>query len=161
MGHPPASRPPGIATDRDADRVSQESHGEREGAAKFAGLSDADRKSIEASEKNETLQSKLTELGTIAIKLQKFGAEELKKSGADLKDFLANKQIIPVDRFPTPAEIAARMTPGDAKALVQELMKQYQSKPDRLDVFKVLYHTTKKVVEQLNAAREGAAKKTA
>ena len=128
--------------------------------AKFAGLSDADKKSIEASEKNETLQSRLTELGTLALKVQKYGAEELKKSPADIKDFLANKGIIPADRFPTPAEIAARMTPGDAKALVQSLMTQYQTDPSRLPVFKVLYQTTKAVVEKLNATRE-AAKKTA
>ena len=65
-------------------------------------------------------------------------AEELKKNGADLRDFLANKGVIPAASFPTPAEIAAHLTPGDAKALVQELIKQYAVKPDRLVVFKAL-----------------------
>ncbi len=63
-------------------------------------------------------------------------ATELKKNGKpDLRDFLVNRQIIPAVNFPTPAEIAAHLTPGDAKALVQELIKQYAVKPDRLVVF--------------------------
>ena len=110
-------------------------------AAKYQGLNAEEIASIEASEKNETLQSKLNELGSMALELQKLAAEELKKNGADLRNFLANKQSsLPVD-FPTPAEIAAHLTPGDAKSLVQELIKQYVTKPDRLTVFKVLRQT--------------------
>jgi hypothetical protein len=45
-------------------------------------------------------------------------------------------------------------SPGDAKALVQELIKLYPTKPDRIHVFKVLYATCKSVVEQLKSAQE-------
>ena len=41
-----------------------------------------------------------------------------------LRDFLANKGSSRRIDFPTPAEIAAHLTPGDAKALVQELIKR-------------------------------------
>ena len=85
-------------------------------------------------------------------------AEELKKNGADLRDFLANKGVIPAASFPTPAEIAAHLTPGDAKSLVQELIKLYPTRPDRLQVFKVLHATCRAVVEQIKSARESTAK---
>ena len=127
-------------------------------AERYQGMNADEIASIEASEKNETLQSKLNELGSLGLKVQKFAAEELKKSPSDLKDFLANKQIIPADKFPTPAEIAAHLTPGDAKELVQQLIKQYVTKPDRLTVFKVLRQTCNQVVAQLQSAREGAKK---
>jgi hypothetical protein len=124
-------------------------------AQKFQGLNANEIASIEASEKNESLQSKLTELGSLALKVQKFGAEELKKGPAEVRDFLANKGIIPPDRFPSVDEIAAHLTPGDAKALVQSLIKQYAVKPDRLPVFKTLYQTCKAVVAKLQASAQG------
>ena len=83
--------------------------------------------SVESAEKNASLQSKLTELSSKALEVQKFAAEELKKRGADLKEFLANRGIIPAEKFITPQEYAAQMTPGDAKALVQELIRLYQT----------------------------------
>jgi hypothetical protein len=67
---------------------------------------------------------------------------------------LANKGVIPPATFPTPAEIAARLTPGDAKALVQELLKLYPTRPDRLQVFKVLHVTCKAVVEQIKKSAQ-------
>ncbi len=127
-------------------------------AIKFAGLNADEIESIKASEKNASLQTKLNELGSKALELQKMAAEELKKNGADLRDFLANKGVIPAASFPTPAEIAAHLTPGDAKALVQELIKLYATRPDRLQVFKVLHGTCKAVVEQIKSARESTAK---
>ena len=127
-------------------------------AAKYQGLNADEIASIEASEKNESLQSKLNELSSLALKVQKFAAEELKKGPAEVRDFLANKGIIPPDRFPTAAEIAAHLTPGDAKALVQELIKQYTVKPDRLVVFKTIRQTCNNVVAQLKSAQEGAKK---
>jgi hypothetical protein len=123
-------------------------------AQKYAGLSEQDRASIEAAEKNASLQSKLTELGSKALELQKMAAEDLKKGKEELRDFLANKGVIPPAAFPTPLEIAARLTPGDAKALVQALVKLYPTQPDRLNVFKVLWHTAKNVVNEINATRE-------
>jgi hypothetical protein len=116
---------------------------------KYAGLNADEMASIETSEKNASLQSRLNELGSLALGVQKFAAEELKKSPADVRDFLANKGVIPPVTFPTPAEIAAHLTPGDAKALVQELLKQYTTRPDRLQVFKVLHSTCRAVVEQI------------
>ncbi len=128
-------------------------------AIKFAGLNADEIESIKASEKNATLQSKLNELGSKALELQKMAAEELKKNGADLRDFLANKGVIPAASFPTPAEIAAHLTPGDAKSLVQELIKQYAVKPDRLVVFKALRNTCNAVVAQVKASAQEGAKK--
>jgi hypothetical protein len=128
-------------------------------AAKFAGLNANEIASIEAAEKNASLQSRLTELGSLALGVQKFAAEELKKSPAEVRDFLANKGIIPPDRFPTPAEIAAHLTPGDAKAIVQELIKQYEVKPDRLVVFKTIRQTCNNVVAQIKASAQEGAKK--
>jgi hypothetical protein len=128
-------------------------------AHKYQGLNPDEIASIEASEKNQTLQSKLNELGSKALDLQKMAAEELKKNGADLREFLVNKQIIPAVNFPTPAEIAAHLTPGDAKALIQELIKQYVTKPDRLTVFKVLRQTCNNVVAQLKSSAQEATKK--
>jgi DNA-binding transcriptional MerR regulator len=127
-------------------------------AQKYQGLNADEIASIEAAEKNASLQSRLTELGSLALGVQKFAAEELKKSPADVRDFLANKGIIPPDRFPTVDEIAAHLTPGDAKSLVQSLIKQYVTKPDRLAVFKVLRQTCNQVVAQLQSARESAKK---
>ena len=51
------------------------------------------------------------------------------------------------------------MTPGDAKALVQELIKLYATKPDRLQVFKVLHNTCKAVVAQIKSAQESQAER--
>ena len=76
---------------------------------------------------------------------QKYGKE-------DLRDLLANMQIIPPDKFVTAAEYAARMTPGDAKALVQELVKLYATDQSRLAVFKVLYKTRNQIADQIKAA---------
>ncbi len=128
-------------------------------AIKFAGLNADEIASIKASEKNATLQSKLNDLGSKALELQAMAATELKKNGADLRDFLVNRQIIPAVNFPTPAEIAAHLTPGDAKALVQELINQYATNPDRINVFKVLHNTCKAVVAQIKASAQEGAKK--
>ena len=83
-------------------------------------------------------------------------AEELKKGKADLREFLANTGVIPPEKFVTAQEYAAQMTPGDAKALVQELIRLYPTKPDRLIVFKVLHNVCKAVVDQLKSAQEQA-----
>jgi hypothetical protein len=127
---------------------------------KFAGLTTDEIASVEAAEKNASLQSKLTELSSRALEVQKFAAEELKKGGAELKEFLANRGIIPAEKHITPQEYAAQMTPGDAKALVQELIRLYSTKPDRLQVFKALHNTCKAVVEQIKASAQEPMKKT-
>jgi hypothetical protein len=123
---------------------------------KYAGLTTDEIASIELAERNATLQGKLTELASQALTLQKYGAEELKKGPADLKEFLVNRQIIPADNAMTPKEYASRMTPGDAKALVQALIDLYPTQPDRLQVFKALNATCRAVVEKLRAAQESA-----
>ena len=126
-------------------------------AVKYAGLNADEIASIKASEQNQSLQSKLNELGSKALELQSMAATELKKNGR-LRNFLVNRQIIPAVNFPTPAEIAAHLTPGDAKALVQELIKQYATNPDRINVFKVLHNTCKAVVAQIKASAQEAKK---
>jgi hypothetical protein len=128
---------------------------------RFAGLTPDEINSVEAAEKNASLQSRLNELGQKALDVQKFAADELKKGGAELKEFLANRGVIPAEKFITPQEYAAQMTPGDAKALVQELIKLYATKPDRLPVFKTLYATCKSVVDQMKAAQESQPAKKA
>ena len=127
---------------------------------KFAGLTADEIASVEAAEKNATLQSKLTELASMALTMQKFAAEELKKGGAELQEFLANRQIVPAQKFITPAEYAAQMTPGDAKALVQALITLYPIQPDRIKVFSVLHNTCKAVVEQIKSAQQSEARKS-
>ena len=119
---------------------------------KFAGLTTDEIASIESAERNASLQSKLTELATRALEVQAFAATELKKGGAELKEFLANRGIIPAERFVTPAEYASQMTPGDAKALVQALITLYPTKPDRMNVFKALHNTCRAVVSQIQSA---------
>ncbi len=121
---------------------------------KFAGLTKDEIASVETAERNATLQSKLTQLGARALEVQKFAADELKKRGAELKEFLVNRQIISPEKFVTPAEYAAQMTPGDAKALVQALITLYPTQPDRMQVFKALHNTCKAVVDQIKSAQE-------
>ena len=130
-------------------------------AAKFQGLSNEEIATIEAAEKNASLQTKLSALGTKALELQKMAASDLKKGKEELRDFLANKGVIPPAAFPTPAEIAARLTAGEAKALVQALIDLYPKQPDRLNVFKVLYNTTRTIVAQMKSAQEQTATKKA
>jgi hypothetical protein len=130
-------------------------------AAKFQGLSNEDIAKIEAAEKNRTLETKLSALGTKALELQDMAANELKKGKEELRDFLANKGVIPPAAFPTPTEIAARLTAGEAKALVQALIDLYPKQPDRLNVFKVLYNTTRTIVAQMKSAQEQPAMKKA
>jgi hypothetical protein len=119
--------------------------------AKYAGLTKAEIESIDASDKNEQREAKLTKLGSQALALQKMAAEECQKGKADLRDFLVNKQIISA---PTVQEWAAKMTPGEAKALVQELVRLYKTQPDRINVFKALYNQTSAIVAQMKSAQE-------
>src|SRR4029079_6805494 len=76
-----------------------------------------------------------------------------------LRDFMANQGVIPPSGRPTPRELAESMTPGEAKALVQELVKLYTVRPDRLQVFKALYATCKSVVDQMKSAAQEHLKK--
>jgi hypothetical protein len=126
---------------------------------KFAGLTADEIASVESAERNSTLQAKLAQLGTRALEVQKFAAEELKKGGAELKEFLANRGIIPPEKFITPQEYAAQMTPGDAKALVQALITLYPTQPDRMQVFKVLHNTCRAVVDQIKSAQASQAER--
>ena len=119
---------------------------------KFAGYTADEIASIEAADKNVKLEAKLSALGSDAVTFAKKYADELKKSPADLKQFLVNRQVIPADPRFDVKELAATMTPGDAKALVQELVRLYETKPDRINVFRALYQNCKAVVEQIRAA---------
>jgi hypothetical protein len=118
---------------------------------KYAGMSEADRAKIKESEAAASLHTKLTELGSKAMELSKMASEECKKGKEELRDFLINTQVIPPMNL-TPEELASRMTKADAKALVQALIKLYPSRPDRLEVFKTLYNTTKTIVAQMKSA---------
>jgi hypothetical protein len=127
--------------------------------ARYAGHTAEEIASMETAEKNVTLQAKLTELSGDAVTFAKKYADELKKSPADLKQFLADRNVIPADPKPLGmSELAERMTPGDAKQLVQELVRLYETKPDRLNVFRALYGTCRAVVEQIRSAQQESAK---
>ena len=76
------------------------------------------------------------------------------------RDFMANQGVIPPSARPTPRELAESMTPGEAKALVQELVQLYTVRPDRLQVFKALYATCKSVVDQMKSAAQEPLRKT-
>jgi hypothetical protein len=121
---------------------------------RMAGLNAAERESIEASERNQEREAKLASLGRKALALQQQAATECQKNATELRDFLASKGVIPPVKFPTIAEIAARFTPGDAKALLQELVKQGAVHRDRIEVFTVFYQISKQFVAQLKSARE-------
>jgi hypothetical protein len=122
---------------------------------KYASLTPADIATLEEQAKNKSLEVKLGKLAQKALDVQDFAANELKKGGAELRDFLVNHKIIPPNII-TPQEYAAQMTPGDAKAMVQELVRLYSTKPDRLNVFRALYGTCKAVVDQIKSAQESA-----
>jgi hypothetical protein len=127
-------------------------------AAKWAGLTQQERESLQDSEANKQREAVLRKLGAKALDLQEFAATELKQGKEALRDFLISKQIIPPVTL-MPAELAARLTPGDAKALVQELIKQYPTHPDRMKTFKALYQTCAAVVKEVKSAQSQPAAK--
>jgi macrodomain Ter protein organizer (MatP/YcbG family) len=121
--------------------------------AERAGLSAAENEALDNQKRVESREKRLSEIKSDALTFQKNAAEKLKLGKEDLRDLLANMQIIPPVRM-TPQEYAAQMTPGDAKALVQELIKLYPTDPSRINVFKVLYTQCKSIAEQIKSARE-------
>jgi hypothetical protein len=127
--------------------ADEKAHAER------AGLSAAEIEALENAKRVESREKRLSEIKSDALTFQKNAAEKLKMGKDDLRDLLANMQIIPPVRM-TPQEYAAQMSPGDAKALVQELIKLYPTKPDRIQVFKVLLHTCRSIADQIRSARE-------
>jgi hypothetical protein len=106
-------------------------------AAAYAGKTQDEIASIEEGIKAETREKKLQKLGTSAIRLKKEAAA-LGYGKAELGKLLADKSVVPVVKLESPEQIAARMTPGDAKSLIQELMRLYASAPDRIKVLAVL-----------------------
>jgi hypothetical protein len=125
-------------------------------AAKLQGLNAAEKSAVEEAEANANLRARLKKLGELALGVQDYAANELKKGKADLRDFLANTGIIPPLSF-DPVEIAKRMTKGDAKALVQALITQSKDDPSRVDVFRALYGTARAIVNQIESARKSKA----
>jgi hypothetical protein len=124
-------------------------------AARYAGLNPDEIASLEENEKSKTLKSKLAKLRTLTSAVQDYAATELLKGGADLRDFLVNEQIIPPIAFPSIPDIAAHLSPGDARALIHELVRQYATTPSRLNVFKAFYTVTTDIVAQMKSAKEG------
>jgi hypothetical protein len=123
--------------------------------AELAGLSPAEREALANAKRVETRERRLQEIKSDALTFQKNAAEKLKLGADDLRTLLSDMQIIPPYTMMTPQEYARIMTPGDAKALVQELIRSYPADPKRLDVFKVLHHTCRSIAEQIkNAATQ-------
>jgi macrodomain Ter protein organizer (MatP/YcbG family) len=119
------------------------------------GLNPAEIEAVENAKRVETREKRLAEIKSDALTFQKNAAEKLKLGKEDLRDLLSNMQIIPPRRM-TPQEYAAQMTPGDAKALVQELIKLYANDPSRLNVFKVLRATCNAIADQIKRSAQAS-----
>ena len=88
---------------------------------KYAGLTPDEIKSVETAEKNASLQSRLNELGQKVARRPEFAADELKKGGTELKEFLANRGIIPAGEIHHSAGICRANDARRCEVLVQEL----------------------------------------
>jgi hypothetical protein len=118
-----------------------------------AGLSPAEIEALDNQKRVETRERRLAEIKSDALTFQRNAAEKLKLGKEDLRDLLSNMQIIPPARM-TAQEYAAQMTPGDAKALVQELIKLYPRDPSRLNVFKVLRKVCNDIADQIKKSAQ-------
>jgi hypothetical protein len=97
-------------------------------------------------------ETRISQLRNDAATLAEKAAETLNMGKEELRDTLANMQIIPPVRI-TPAEYARTMTPGDARALVQELVKLYPTDNSRGKVFAVLRATCNAIAEKIKSAQ--------
>jgi hypothetical protein len=127
--------------------------------AEYAGLTAGERQSLVDNKANKERETRLTKLASLALGVQDYAATELKKGKEELREFLVNKNVIPpLPPPPTMIELAATMTPGQAKQLVQALVAGYKADPSRMDVFRVLYQQTKAIVAQMKSAQGEIAK---
>jgi hypothetical protein len=85
-----------------------------------------------------------------------FARNETGKGKADLADYLRNVGVIPGRESMT--EIAARMTSGDAKALVQALAMEAKKSKDRVDVIMTLIQCSNAVQKMLQSAQNKPAR---
>jgi hypothetical protein len=89
-------------------------------------------------------------------KYRGLSADEIASIEAGIRGPRARKRDARMS-FPSPSEMAARLTPADAKAMVQSLVKL----PDRLAVFETLFATCKAFAAQLKASRDSVATEAA
>jgi hypothetical protein len=104
----------------------------------------------EATQRKEH-EAKLRHLGSMVQTMADFARNETGKGKADLQDYLINVGVIPGRE--TMEQIAARMTPGDAKLLVQSIAKAAARDRTRTPVFIALHECCKIVVQKLQAAQ--------
>jgi hypothetical protein len=121
-------------------------------------MTEEQRQNVQAFERSKALSAHFDELSVMALEMAEKATKQCKLSASELRDYLANKQLIPPVVFPSIAEIASRLTPGDAKAVLQELVKQGATKPDRQNVLKAFYQYSNEIVRQIKSAHEQTAK---
>ena len=139
----------GALIDYHEKRLAQE----KEHAARSV-MSAEQIKALDAQGVAAKKEGNLSKLRQLVRDAQQHAVKECGHGQDAFRDFMANQGVIPGSTRPTPRELAESMTPGEAKALVQELVKLYTVRPDRLHVFKALYATCKAVVDQMKAAQE-------
>jgi hypothetical protein len=116
-------------------------------------LNETERRAVRNQRRNKTHQKRIESLRSAALTLQKEAADELKWGNDEVKEMLLNLDVIPPDRTETVAEFAARMTPSDAKALIQALIRLYGADHSRANVLATLYGTCNQIVEKLMPAQ--------
>ena len=72
-------------------------------------------------------EANLSKLRQLVRDAQQHAVKECGHGQDAFRDFMANQGVIPPSARPTPRELAESMTPGEAKALVQELVSSTPS----------------------------------
>jgi hypothetical protein len=117
------------------------------------GLNQTERRAVRNQRRNKSHQKRIEALRSAALTLQKQAADDLKWGNDEIKEMLLNLDVIPPDRTETATEFAARMTPSDAKALIQALVRLYGADQSRANVLATLYGTCNAIVEKLMPAQ--------
>jgi hypothetical protein len=129
----------------------------------YAGLTKTEIADKEAVKANKTHQAKIDKVKRAALDLAEIASDELNMGKSELKTFLANSQIVTPEKFVTPQEYAAQMTSGDAKALVQELVRLFNEgdPKNRQRHIAVLITLAKNVIPVVKQIQSAQGKQTA
>jgi hypothetical protein len=119
--------------------------------ARNAGKTAAEIAEAKDSEVRQQHETKLRHLGSMVQTVAKYAREETGKNKDDLQDYLRNVGVIPGRE--TMVQLAERMTPGDAKLLVQTLANAAKKDASRRDVVITLIQSCNVVVQQLRSAQ--------
>jgi hypothetical protein len=127
-----------------------------------AGKTPAQVAEIEQRELQREQQRKIDQAKGIANKLEDYLREELKKDKAGITQFLVNQEIIPPVSAISAKDFAGRMTPGDAKLLVQSLQELGAAAGNPVDrqrfalILKALQKASTQAVKEAQSANNAA-----